>query len=181
MVWPAYILIGIVALLFVLPFAAALYILAKISKIEKLVSDEGKLERQTNRLIGKKIDKEASEKIDKFLNTAYEHLELEIDKQIRSISEKAGSQADEMTKFIREQQSSIVRESQLMVANIVMKAEKEAEGYRKNQIDRLESQISSIVASAAKEVLGKVVSTTEQEDLVKQALERAKKDRFFAA
>lgn len=178
---PAYILIATFALLFVLLLAATLYLISKISRIEKLVSDEGKLERHTNRLIGKKIDKEASEKIDKFINTAYEHLELEIDKQIKSISDRASAQAEEMTNFVKDQQESIVKETQLMVANIVLKAQKEAEEYRANQIDRVESQISSIVAVAAKEVLGRVVTVTEQEDLVKQALEKAKKDRFFAA
>ena len=134
---PAYILIVVFALLFVLLFASVLYLISKISKIEKLVLDEGKLDRHTNRLIGKKIDKEASEKIDKFINTAYEHLELEIDKQIKSISDKASAQAEEMTDFIKDQQESIVKETQLMVANVVLKAQKDAEVYRTNQIDRL--------------------------------------------
>lgn len=152
----------------------------KLSKIDDTSGDILKADRRSNRLIAKKVKDEMGDKIDKFLKTANEQFAKKIDEQISTLSQSANTQALEITKFVKDQQSAVMKESQLMIANIVLEAQKEAEEYRKQQIERLESQINTIVASAAREVLGRMISITEHEDLVKQALERAKKAKFFA-
>jgi F0F1-type ATP synthase membrane subunit b/b' len=129
--------------------------------------------------VAKKIEEEAGEKLDKMIAAAAVNLEREIRVQLTKLMDRAGAESREMTQFVANQEEAIVKESQLMVANIVAKAEKEAEVYRQNQIDKVSSQINSIVSSAAKDVLGRSISISEHEDLVSQALERAKKDKFF--
>ncbi len=181
MISPANVVVLIAAFFIVFLTIALLFVLHKLSRIENSLSLEEKFGKRKNRTLAKKIDDEVSEKIDELVGGASERLLKEIDAQIEKMALDAANQAREMASFVKDQQGSIVKESQLMIANVILKAQKEAEVYRKNQIERLEGQINSIVASAAREVLGRMISIREHEDLVKQALERAKKDRFFAA
>lgn len=180
MISPANLVVLIAALFIVFLTIALLFVLHKLSKIEKSLSLEEKFDKRKSRTLSKKIDEQVSQKIDELVKGANERLLKEIDRQIEKMALDAAKAAREMGNFVKDQQGSIVKESQLMVANVVLKAQKEAEIYRQNQIERLEGQINSIVASAAREVLGRMISIREHEDLVKQALERAKRDRFFA-
>ena len=162
---------------------AVLVILAAIFLLISKASHESKNlthdERQMHKRVAKKIEEEAGEKLDAMIKLSSENLEREIRSQLTKLVDRADAQSREMTQFVAKQEEAIVRESQLMVANIVVKAEKEAEVYRQNQIDKVSAQINSIVASAAKEVLGRAISLSEHEDMVRQALEKAKKDKFF--
>jgi len=159
-----------------LVLAAVFLLVSKVSSESKHFSHE---EKQLNKRVARKIEDEAGEKLDKMIKLTADNLEREIKAQLTKLVDKAEAESREMTLFVARQEEAIVKESQLMVANIVAKAEKEAEVYRQNQIDKVSSQINSIVASAAKDVLGRSISITEHEDLVSQALERAKKDKFF--
>jgi len=167
----------LVNIAFLIILAAVLVLISKISHELKHHDHE---EHFLNKQIAKKIQENASEKLDKMVAKAAENLEREIRGQLSKLVDRAEAESHEMTQFVASQEEAIVKESQAMVANIVAKAEKEADIYRQNQIDKVASQINSIVSSAAKDVLGRAISISEHEDLVSQALERAKKDKFFA-
>ncbi len=157
--------------------AAVVILITKISHESKHSTHE---ERLLNKHVAKKIEEMAADKLDKMIASTAEALEREIRVQLTKLVDRADSESREMTQFVANQEEAIVRESQMMVANIVAKAEKEADVYRQNQIDKVSGQINSIVSSAAKDVLGRSISISEHEDLVSQALERAKKDKFFS-
>lgn len=162
---------------FLIILAALFLLISKISHDSKHHAHDDHL---LNKHVAKKIEEEAGEKLDKMITAAAESLEREIRVQLTKLVDRADSQSREMTQFVANQEEAIVKESQVMVANIVAKAEKEADVYRQNQIDKVSGQINSIVSSAAKDVLGRSISISEHEDLVSQALERAKKDKFFS-
>lgn len=79
----------------------------------------------------------------------------------------------------QDQQKGMVRETQYLVANKFAKVQKELEEYRNSQLKKIDAQIYLIIFEASREVLGRSISRGEHEDLVRKALERAKKDRFF--
>lgn len=79
----------------------------------------------------------------------------------------------------QDQQKAMVREIQYLVANKFAKVQKELEEYRNSQLKKIDAQIYLIIFEASREVLGRSISRGEHEELVRKALERAKKDRFF--
>lgn len=79
----------------------------------------------------------------------------------------------------QDQQKAMVRETQYLVANKFAKVQKELEEYRNSQLKKIDAQIYLIIFDASREVLGRSISRGEHEELVRKALERAKKDRFF--
>lgn len=151
----------------------------KVGEVHKQTKGFHSSDRKTNKRIAEKFEEEAHERLDRLMRVITGQLEEEIKRQIAKVAETASLKAQEMAQFTKEQEEAIFKESQLMVANIVMKAEKQAEEYRRSQIEKLAGQINAIVSAAAREVLGRTISIGEHEDLVKQALERAKKDKFF--
>lgn len=79
----------------------------------------------------------------------------------------------------QDQQKAMVTETQYLVANKFAKVQKELEEYRSSQLAKIDAQIYLIIFEASREVLGRSISRGEHEELVRKALERAKKDRFF--
>ncbi len=161
-------------------FLIALVFFFKISKMHDETRGIRRDSRHLNKQVAEIIEKEASERIQKIMDEVSDGLEREMRNHFTTVIDKTVEQSREVSQFIKEQEEAIVRESQLMVANIVSRVEKDSEVYRQNQIEKVQGQINSIVAAAAKEVLGKMISMNEHEDLVRQALEKAKKDKFFA-
>ena len=58
--------------------------------------------------------------------------------------------------------------------------EKELEQYKKDGLARIDEDLNRIVLEAARDVLGRSISLSEHEELVRSALEKAKKKRFFS-
>lgn len=128
----------------------------------------------------KMFETEAEDELSQLVKGYVHELSSELKEHLSGLTEVAEKQSADLAQFVREQQRAVISETQTLVANNIVKIEKELEEYKKNQFERIESEINSIVASTASKVLGRMVSLTEHEDLVRQALERAKKDKFFA-
>lgn len=135
---------------------------------------------RTNTRIAKKVEEQAAKRIEEVITKMTQNVQGQIRGELDKLVDTAQKEAAELSDFVKKEQSIVLKESQLMVANIVAKAEKDAEEYRQAQIDKLSTQVNSIVASAAREILGRSISTDEHENLVSQALEKAKKNKFFS-
>lgn len=128
----------------------------------------------------KMFQTEAEEELSQLVKGYVHELSGELKEHLSGLTDVASKQSADLAEFVKEQQKGIIAETQTLVANNIVKIEKELEEYKKNQFERIETEINSIVAATASKVLGRMVSLTEHEDLVRQALERAKKDKFFA-
>ena len=53
------------------------------------------------------------------------------------------------------------------------------ENYRQGQIKRLDSKINTVIAEVAKQVLGKAVDLKSHQELVIEALNKAKAENLF--
>lgn len=58
-------------------------------------------------------------------------------------------------------------------------AKKEIEGYKKEELQRIDLGIYELLEKTAKLVLGKALSLSEHEDLIEESLEKAKKEGIF--
>lgn len=66
-----------------------------------------------------------------------------------------------------------------LVADEFAKAREEVDGYKKEQMEKVDKAVSKVVVTIVEQVLGKMINTQDHEDLVLQALEQAKKDGLF--
>ena len=99
---------------------------------------------------------------------------------MEKLATEAEVRNEQMTKFIQDQQSGVVRESQFLIAKSLEKINRELDQYRKNRLVEVDDQVRQIILSAAREVLGRSISLSEHEQLVREALDKAKKDKVFA-
>jgi len=60
-------------------------------------------------------------------------------------------------------------------------AEKEVDAYKKSRLEEIDQEIQGITGSVVEEVLNKKLTKADQETLVLQSLEKAKKDGLFPA
>ena len=152
----------------------------KIQEVLSLEKKGGRGERKFRRKLSEEIEEEASGKLTQIIEGTAKTLEQEVKGQVVQFKDMISRQLSELATHTEEEQKAIGREAQLLVANIVMRAEKELEDYKQNQLSKIDRQITQIVVAAAREVLGRAISLSEHEDLVNKALERAKKDKFFS-
>ncbi len=174
---------AIIILSFVLSFLSLCmltYLFFKMRKIMQRQQEIIELDRRISRRVSKKIEEMAADQLDDVVKQTSARLEKELKKHFGNLADFAATESNEMGKFIIKQQEAITKESQYHVANMLLKAEKEVEDYKKNRVEQVDEQVRDIVFRAAKEVIGRSISFSEHEDLVNKALERAKKEKIFA-
>lgn len=58
-------------------------------------------------------------------------------------------------------------------------AKREIEGYKKDELKKIDSEIYELLEKIAIDVLGKTLSLSQHEDLIEKSLEKAKKEDIF--
>ena len=61
----------------------------------------------------------------------------------------------------------------------IAKVQQDLEKYRKDRFAQIDQKVKEMAADVAKQVLGKTIDISTHEELVKSALERAKKEGFL--
>lgn len=159
--------------------ALSVVVLVKLNKVERQVGLDSLASKKLKSKIAKRIQDEGSQILASQLQKAVDDFSRDLKGHFTNLSTTASKQSQELASYIKDQQESILKESQLLVANNLAKVSGEIESYKASQLKKIDTSIHSIVSSVAKEVLGRTISLSEHEDLVKRALARAKKSRFF--
>jgi F0F1-type ATP synthase membrane subunit b/b' len=157
-------------------------ILALLLKIKKESANEEKFlasDKHFREHLSKKIEELAESTIAQITSDSAERVERGVGKFIQELNDLSEAKSREIAAYVQKAEQEQVKESQFFVANMLTKAEKEVEEYKKNKISKVDEQIREIVISAAREVIGRAISLSEHEDLVNKALEKAKKDQIF--
>src|SRR3990167_141683 len=165
---------------FVAAFVLMLVVVSKVFKISKDLEESSDFKRGRSRKIGKNIEKKLDIEISKILASFEATINSEVKRHLEKLAEDAEQKNEQMTKFIEDQQAAVVKESQFLIANSLQKISKELEVYRATRTREIDDQIRQIILSAAREVLGRSISLAEHEQLVREALEKAKKDKLFS-
>lgn len=178
---PIYTTISIASLIF--NFLLLVLLIFVFLKLESMTGRDDSKDTDSRRLrksLGKKVSSKLGSEVDALVSSALESFNGQIKAEIEKISAESVSKMRGLSDFTQEQEKTIGRETQFLVANNFAKVEKELEEYKKTQLSKIDRDISEIVAAAAREVLGRAISAAEHEDLVNKALERAKHEKFFS-
>lgn len=98
----------------------------------------------------------------------------------KSLAEAAGDQIVQMGQYTAGVQKQIGEEAQLVSARLVDGASAEIEQYKNLQMMRVDEEVPKIIEAVSKEVFGKAISLEAHQDLVLEALKRAKMDGIFS-
>jgi len=149
-------------------------------KVTKNKTDKSLLDRRYKGKIAAKVEKEAAEKLSKILDAYSLALSNQTKENFQKMTDLAVKSGKDLADFIKKQEEAIVKESQYLVATNVVKMEKEMENYRQNQIKKLDAKINTVLTDVAKQVLGKAVDLKSHQDLIIEALNKAKAENLFS-
>ncbi len=155
---------------------------AEIVKTDFLNRVEENLERVGEQGVRElKVD---SEEFDKKYKDLFEGLKQEYLNHANTTLESVGKIADEELEDFRKVLRSETVESQELISKKISeefdRVQKEIEDYKKNRVDNIAQEISTLVNKIAKDVLGKSLTAEQHGEIILQALENAKKDGLFA-
>lgn len=130
--------------------------------------------------IAKNVEKEASARVAELIKVFSESLEQYSKKHFEAVSETTLKYSRELAAFMKQQEETIAKESQYLTATNVLKMEKEMEAVKAKRIEELEQKIGIIVSEVSKQVLGRALDLKTHQQLVMEALEKAKAENLFA-
>lgn len=169
--------VGVVFNLIALVLIVVFYF--KLTKSAHLAREQADWERKYKSKLSKQLLKKAEGQLTDLLGVYQKSLEQAAGEHFSKMADALSKQAREMALDAQREQKAIAKEMQFLVAQTVLKVEGELSEYKKDKIAKIDEQIKEIVREAAKEILGKSVTDSEQEEQVKAAVEQAKKDHFF--
>lgn len=114
------------------------------------------------------FDRDYKEALADVKKTALESTEAELQKEIKSFREVITEEIIDSHKKIESQTLEEMAE-----------VNRQMEAYKAEQIKLIESQINQIIQKMTKEIIGKSLSLNEHQDIVMEALEKAKKEGAF--
>ena len=168
----------LLSLILALNIILAFLVLIAILKIAK-ISLAKKPESAKNTRLTKRFEKSLESEIEKLIAASGRRIEAKILEYFQILSDDAVKKGVELSDFIEKQQGAIVKETQFLAARNVVKLQQDLEKYRANKFVQIDQQVNKMVSDIAKQVLGKAIDVSTHEDLVKTALERAKKEGFL--
>ena len=168
----------LLSLILALNIILAFLVLIAILKIAK-ISLAKKPESAKNTRLTKRFEKSLESEIEKLIAASGRRIEAKILEYFQILSDDAVKKGVELSDFIEKQQGAIVKETQFLAARNVAKLQQDLEKYRANKFVQIDQQVNKMVSDIAKQVLGKAIDVSTHEDLVKTALERAKKEGFL--
>ncbi|OGD85489.1 hypothetical protein A3B51_03505 [Candidatus Curtissbacteria bacterium RIFCSPLOWO2_01_FULL_41_18] len=173
-----FILLFIVALYFLVLLLLMLVILFEVSKLVQK-DKEAKTVGDQARVFGK-LDGRVEILFEQIASGLSHNFERQVERQLAKYAQEAENSTRGIAKFVEDQQKVIARESQFLVASAFSRTQKELEQYKKDGLAKIDEDLNQIVLEAARDVLGRSISLSEHEELVRSALEKAKKKRFFS-
>ena len=154
-------------------------VLIAILKIAKLEGFSKKSDSHKNTRLSKNFEKKLEAEVEKLIESSKKRLDAKLSLYFQTLVDDAARKGTELSDFIAKQQEAIVKETQFLAARDIAKLKLDLEKYRADKFAQIDQQVNQMVSDIAKQVLGKAIDVSTHEDLVKQALERAKKENFL--
>lgn len=142
---------------------------------------EGSLRDLAKTIAGnlKRDQKEFDDEYKELFDSVKREYIARVDQTLSTIESIAQKEFEDFRKIIREE----TVESQSIIGKRVNSefdlAKKEIEEYKKEQMAKIDSSIEAVLQKVAREVFGKTLSLSDHEDLIREALEQAKKEGFL--
>ncbi len=132
----------------------------QIKEFEKVTSDFTKVYSQT-------LQDLRSKNIEIFQNTSKD-IELNASEELKNFKES-------MDKLTSQSQGEVEKK----IDTDYQSAKGEIENYKKEQLEKIDSDIYELLEKISKTILGKTISLSDHEDLIEKSLEKAKKEIGF--
>lgn len=171
----ALIIVGTISI--VMSFYLFFYLKRLLLLLERNIQVSKDLERQAL----EHFEKLSDEKLTKILADHAKKLAAAHGKYQEQLAKLAVDRDQEMSDFIKVQEDSIVKRSNLVIERVTAEAIGEINKYKENQMKRVDIEAHDLVERVAGEVLNRAISAQEHEELARAALARAREEGIFAA
>jgi hypothetical protein len=131
--------------------------LSHINKVSEIIQD--------------KLLKETENKIAEFSNTYLKGQDL--------LFQEIKNKTEELSKNIADEIHWLYQASLEPLSEKVVQVEKNIDNYKKEKIKEIDQRIYEIIKQVAKKTIGKTIDLSLHENLVMEALEKSKKEKFF--
>jgi len=118
-----------------------------------------------------KLLKETENKIAEFSNTYLKGQDL--------LFQEIKTKTEELSKNIADEIHWLYQASLEPLSEKVVQVEKNIDNYKKEKIKEIDQRIYEIIKQVAKKTIGKTIDLSLHENLVIEALEKSKKEKFF--
>ena len=85
----------------------------------------------------------------------------------------------DLSAFIKTQEQSFISQNQKQIQLTSAEANRQVEEYKNSRLKLVDDQIKKVVEKTSRDILGKTLSLEDHEQLIKNALEQAKKEGVF--
>lgn len=157
----------------------AALVMAKFKKINDTLGEIYGTENDLKKRIEQYVAKVARDELSKMVEGYKIALESNNREIIESLKTVAEGQITTLSSFIRSQEEIIAKQSEHVIGEIVKKAQADLDDYKKSQFDVIDLRVSEAVESLSRDILGRVITRDEHEQLVWDALQKAKKQGIF--
>lgn len=138
---------------------------------EKFNQEGKKIILETSRRIKFDLEQKIKKDISKFSQTNSQAREL--------ILQEARNKASELSKNLGEEIQGVLKSTIETISQKIDQAEKNIEDYKKEKFKEVDQKIYKIIGDVAKKTIGKAIDISSHEQLVMEALEKAKKEKIF--
>ena len=168
----------LLSLVLALNIILAFLVLIAILKIAKIPLAK-KPESAKNTRLTKKLEKSLETEVEKLIAVAGRRIDAKIAQYFQTLVDDAQKKGTELAAFIEKQQGVIVKETQFLAARDIAKLQEDLQNYRADKFAQIDQEVKKIVYDVAKQVLGRGIDVSTHEDLVKAALDKAKKENLL--
>jgi polyhydroxyalkanoate synthesis regulator phasin len=102
-----------------------------------------------------------------------------VERLSRDVKDQITPELGNIKETIEKQIKNASEETKVAISSAYAIVEKEVDDYKKKMLTEIDKLTLSVVKELSQKVLGKTISTKEQEDMVISALEEAKKQRII--
>lgn len=129
--------------------------------------------------VTKSVAEKYQQKIESTLGQIDQKLDQQISASVTQISNSAKSEIANLAKFVAEKEVEVEKEVDTQVEKETIDAQSDVDNYKKAKIAQIDAQITKILTDVARQSLGRAIDLSSHEEIVMQALDKAKKDNLI--
>lgn len=155
-----------------------LYLLIK--KLIKNIRTAAKIEDNIKSTVEEHIEAIARTHIAKIISRYGKTLEKQSLDSQSSLKATVDKMILDLSAFVKTQEQSFITRNQEQIQVTSAEANRQVEEYKNSKLKLVDEQVKKIVEKTSRDILGKTLSLEDHEQLIKNALEQAKKEGVFA-
>lgn len=108
-----------------------------------------------------------------------QNLSKQVEEHFKRIGKIESDHAKKLSDFLNSQEKALIANFQKLINSKTAAFEHDLKEYKEARMAEIDAKVGEIAQELAREVVNRSISVDEHEDLVRMALERAKKEGLF--